>query len=125
MSNILEESKTRAFIKNEGVDYNTAVTTHEIPIEEFTDNLEINVISLDEEDITFDVKGIDPAFANALRRIFISEIPTMAIEKVNMWQNTTVIPDEVLAHRMGLVPIKVDPRLFQEKAKGEEHTEEN
>lgn len=43
----------------------------------------------------------------------IAEIPTMAIEKVNMWQNTSIIPDENLAHRMGLIPIKVDPRLFQ------------
>jgi DNA-directed RNA polymerase I and III subunit RPAC1 len=39
----------------------------------------------------------------------IAEIPTMAIEKVEMWQNTSIIPDENLAHRMGLVPIMVDP----------------
>jgi DNA-directed RNA polymerase I and III subunit RPAC1 len=51
--------------------------------------------------------------ANALRRIMIAEIPTMAIEKVEMWQNTSVIPDENLAHRMGLVPIAVDPRVFE------------
>ncbi len=36
----------------------------------------------------------------------------MAIEKVNMWQNTSIIPDENLAHRIGLVPIKADPREF-------------
>lgn len=125
MANMLEESKTRAFIRNEGVDYNTAVTTTELPLEEFSDNLEIEVISLDEEDITFDIKGIDPAFANALRRIFISEIPTMAIEKVHMWMNTSVIPDEVLAHRMGLVPIKVDPRNFVEKSKNKDYDENN
>jgi DNA-directed RNA polymerases I and III subunit RPAC1 len=43
----------------------------------------------------------------------IAEIPTMAIEKVNMWQNTSIIPDENLAHRIGLVPIKADPRQFE------------
>jgi DNA-directed RNA polymerase I and III subunit RPAC1 len=48
-----------------------------------------------------------------LRRILIAEIPTMAIEKVNMWQNTSIIPDENLAHRLGLVPIKADPREFE------------
>ncbi len=43
----------------------------------------------------------------------IAEIPTMAIEKVNMWQNTSIIHDENLAHRVGLIPIKADPRLFE------------
>ena len=127
MENILEESKTKAFINNEGVDTNlsTTITTDEVSLEEFAHNLDIEVISLNEEDITFDLKGVDPAFANALRRIFISEIPTMAIEKVNMWQNTSVIPDEVLAHRMGLVPIKIDPRLFKNKDKGKDNNENN
>lgn len=35
----------------------------------------------------------------------LSEIPTMAIEKVNLWQNTSIIPDESLCHRIGLIPI--------------------
>lgn len=37
----------------------------------------------------------------------------MAIEKVLIADNTSVIQDEVLAHRLGLIPIKVDPRLFE------------
>ena len=40
----------------------------------------------------------------------------MAIEKVNLYQNTSIIPDEVLAHRLGLIPINIDPRLFVEKS---------
>ena len=43
------------------------------------------------------------------------KIPTMAIEKVYLYQNTSLIPDEVLAHRLGLIPIKADPRKFVEK----------
>jgi DNA-directed RNA polymerase I and III subunit RPAC1 len=39
----------------------------------------------------------------------------MAIHKVIVMQNTSVIPDEVFAHRLGLVPIMADPRLFQNK----------
>ena len=39
-------------------------------------------------------------------------LPTMAIEKVLIANNTSVIQDEVLAHRLGLIPISVDPRLF-------------
>lgn len=36
----------------------------------------------------------------------------MAIEKVLIANNTSVVQDEVLAHRLGLIPINVDPRLF-------------
>ena len=39
----------------------------------------------------------------------------MDIEKVEMWQNTSIIPDENLAHRMGLIPLAVDPRQFEYK----------
>jgi DNA-directed RNA polymerases I and III subunit RPAC1 len=69
-------------------------------------------LKLDDEEIVFDLVGAEPPLANALRRILIAEIPTIAIEKVNMWQNTSIIPDENLAHRVGLIPIKADPRLF-------------
>ena len=65
----------------------------------------------------FDLVGVEPPLANALRRIMIAEIPTMAIEKVNLWQNTSIIPDENLAHRMGLVPIYADPRKFEDHQK--------
>lgn len=37
----------------------------------------------------------------------------MAIEKVLIANNTSVVQDEVLAHRLGLIPIKADPRLFE------------
>jgi DNA-directed RNA polymerase I and III subunit RPAC1 len=51
--------------------------------------------------------------ANALRRILIAEIPTMAFHKVLLYQNTSVIPDEVLVHRIGLMPIKIDAAGFK------------
>lgn len=56
---------------------------------------------------------MDAPIANALRRIMIAEVPTMAIEKVFVTNNTSVIPDEVLVHRMGLIPIQVDASLFE------------
>lgn len=37
----------------------------------------------------------------------------MAIEKVLIANNTSIIQDEVLAHRLGMIPLKVDPRLFE------------
>ena len=50
--------------------------------------------------------GVDAAIANAFRRILIAEIPSLAIEYVYIHNNTSVIHDEVLAARLGLVPLK-------------------
>lgn len=55
----------------------------------------------------------------------ISEAPTMAVEHVFIVNNTSVIQDEVLSHRLGLIPLKVDPRLFQYKAKEDAPSEQN
>ena len=81
-------------------------------------NMKITIINIDQEEmeIVFDIIGVEAPLVNALRRILISEVPTIAIEKVTLHQNTSVIPDEVLCHRLGLIPIKVDPRLFQFRA---------
>ena len=73
------------------------------------------------ESIVFDVAGIKPSLANALRRIMLAEVPSMAIEKVWFTDNTSVIPDEMLAHRMGLLPIKVDPDDFEFLKGGKEY----
>ena len=138
-------------------------------------------MTLTEEEMEFDMVGVDPAVANAIRRILLSEVPClrvpltsltvlvsslllllaqvpmMAVEKVYVHNNTSVIQDEVntcisycgmcvipfrlksscsackshsyleipcvcvllvfgarqvLAHRLGLIPLKVDPRSF-------------
>lgn len=65
--------------------------------------------------MTFEITGIEAPLANAFRRILISEIPTMCIDKVTLWQNTSILPDEVFVHRLGLVPFDVDPDLFDYK----------
>lgn len=87
----------------------------ETSLRAFIENSDIRVKKLDSEEIVFDLVGAEPPLANALRRILIAEIPTMAIEKVELWQNTSIIPDENLAHRLGLIPLAVDPRLFEFK----------
>lgn len=52
------------------------------------------------------VDDIDFAMANALRRIMLGEIPVMAIEFVDLTANGSGLVDEVLAHRLGLIPLK-------------------
>ena len=54
---------------------------------------------------TFSLIGIDASIANAFRRILLAEIPTIAIEDVFVHNNTSIIQDEVLAHRLGLIPL--------------------
>lgn len=56
-------------------------------------------------DASFSLIGIDASIANAFRRILIAEIPTLAIEYVFVHNNTSIIQDEVLAQRLGLVPL--------------------
>merc|ERR1712187_230881 len=72
--------------------------------------------SMSDERVQFEMKGIDPPLANAFRRILIAEVPTVAISQVTMYQNTSVIHDENLSHRLGLVPIKFDPDLLAWKS---------
>lgn len=70
--------------------------------------------------------GVDVSFANALRRILLSDIPTVAIEHVYMWNNSSIVHDEVLAHRIGLVPLQIDARLFDQfEGEDDEPTDRN
>lgn len=43
----------------------------------------------------------------------------MAVEKVLVYNNTSIVQDEILAHRLGLIPIHADPRLFEYRNQGE------
>lgn len=47
-------------------------------------------------------------FANALRRAMLADVPTFAIETVTFLDNTSVLYDEMIAHRLGQVPFKTD-----------------
>ncbi|OYT42388.1 MAG: DNA-directed RNA polymerase subunit D [Candidatus Altiarchaeales archaeon ex4484_43] len=71
--------------------------------------MKVKVINQKDDRIEFNVSGIEKNLVNALRRIIISEVPIMAIEKVTFYENSSVMNDEVLAHRLGLIPLKTDP----------------
>lgn len=66
----------------------------------------VNFHQNDRFDAIFSLVGLDSSVANAFRRILIAEIPTFAIEDVYMYDNTSIIQDEVLAQRVGLIPFK-------------------
>jgi DNA-directed RNA polymerase II subunit RPB3 len=65
----------------------------------------IQIESLTETTIKFRMQHVSLAYANALRRIMISEVPTMAVEFVTIRENTTPLHDEFLAHRLGMIPL--------------------
>lgn len=96
-------------------------------VEQLKSQIKVKIQSLTDEEIIFDLIGVDASIANALRRILLAEVPTMAIEHVYIWNNSSIIQDEVLAHRLGLIPLNVDPREFQAFPDNEEAeaTDEN
>ncbi|RAL37804.1 unnamed protein product [Cuscuta campestris] len=96
-----------------------------VPSEKFRNNFRVEIMSLDDDTMEFDMVGIDAAVANAFRRILIAEVPTMAIEKVLIANNTSIVQDEVLSHRLGLIPLKVDPRLFEYMSENDTPNEKN
>ena len=67
---------------------------------------QVEVLELSEDRIVFSLEGCDTSMANALRRVMIAEVPTMAIDKVEIEINSTVLHDDFIAHRLGLVPLK-------------------
>lgn len=70
--------------------------------------LKVEALTLKGDTLRFILRGCDTAFANALRRTMISEVPCMAIEDVFIFSNTSVMHDEILAHRLGLIPLTTD-----------------
>lgn len=73
--------------------------------EGFAGEPEIKVLELSKYTIKFLLLNTDLSVANALRRVIIAEIPTMAFDLVEVRENTSPLHDEFIAHRIGLIPL--------------------
>jgi DNA-directed RNA polymerase subunit D len=75
----------------------------------------LSVKKTGEEDgvLSFRVKGVSSTFINAVRRAIMQDVPCLAIEDVSIYENDSVMFDEFLAHRLGLLPIKSSAKGYK------------
>ena len=70
--------------------------------------MSLEIINENEQKISVKIKGVPVQYANALRRICLNGAPIYAVENVDVLENTSVLADEGVAHRIGLIPLKTD-----------------
>jgi DNA-directed RNA polymerase subunit D len=68
----------------------------------------VKVLQYSNDYLKFAVEGVKPSLVNSLRRVLISDVPVLAIDRVIILDNTTVMYDEVLAHRLSMIPLKTN-----------------
>ena len=77
--------------------------------------MEVKILNKSENKLIFIIKGINPALANTLRRLMTVEVPTLAIDVVEFTKNNSALYDEIIAHRLGLLPLKTDLKSYNLK----------
>ncbi|MDH7564806.1 MAG: DNA-directed RNA polymerase subunit D [Candidatus Bathyarchaeota archaeon] len=70
--------------------------------------MKIEVLEKDERNMRLLIRETDVPYVNALRRIAISEVPCLAIGEVVIIENSSILQDEMISHRLGLIPLKTD-----------------
>src|SRR5919205_4027205 len=72
----------------------------------------IDILQREHERIIIRFDNVPRQYVNAIRRLSISEIPTLAIDDVVILENSSVMHDEAIAHRLGLIPLRTDLDRF-------------
>ncbi len=74
--------------------------------------MQIKLLKKEEDKIVFLIKETEVYLVNALRRMIIEEVPTMAIDEVTFLKNQSALYDEIIAHRLGLLPLSTDLKSY-------------
>jgi DNA-directed RNA polymerase subunit D len=72
----------------------------------------VEVVEKSDERIVVRFNNVPRQYVNSLRRLAISEVPTLAIDDIVILENSSVMHDEAVAHRLGLIPLRTDPGRF-------------
>ena len=72
----------------------------------------IKILERDNNHIVIEFNDIPRQYVNALRRLSINQVPTFAIDDVVILENSSVMHDEAIAHRLGLIPLRTDLERF-------------
>ena len=75
--------------------------------------MKIEKLSQKKNFLTFLLKDCDENFTSAIRRLIMEEVPTLAVEDVEIKENSSTLYDEMLALRLGLSPIKTDLKSYE------------
>lgn len=67
--------------------------------------MELEFKELKEDSLKFVLSDVEPSFANSIRRVILQGVPVMAIDEVEIVANDSVMSDEILAHRLGQIPL--------------------
>ena len=70
--------------------------------------MSLEIINENEQKVSVKIKGVPIQYANALRRICLNGVPIYAVESIDVLENSSVLADEGIAHRVGLIPLKTD-----------------
>ena len=75
--------------------------------------MDLKLLERNERRLSFIVEGLSIEMINAIRRIMLTEIPVMALSEIIILKNDSPLYDEIIAHRLGLIPLKTDLEVYR------------
>jgi DNA-directed RNA polymerase subunit D len=84
----------------------------------------IQLVESKDNKLIFNITNVTPTTINTLRRLIIDFVPTIAIEDVEIRKNTSILYDEIIAHRLGLIPLTSDLKSYSLPTKEEKESGE-